>query len=890
MNQLDWEKMKEDIKITDVTRVSPWFVTQSEYKINVGRRISGTYTDTQVVDSSYETFTEATSGTPSCYPSEYILGESTSRVSGDVSDLTSDDGVYMTFRSYSSGTDTSDFVDNNTSDVDSSADKGTHSNFSAQQAGPDSIYDTLTEENTVPSWKVQSGTGSIGLGNTYTIVNIDPVTLSKSFLLVKFGGGIAGTQPEQDVIVSGKFNSASQLRFDRVGTTNPANFGWYVIEALSTQISVQSGTTQFASTETQKDVTITDVTDTSKCVVFLSRRSTGTDRTQYNKCFVTGELTSATNLRLKREGTGTIVTVEWFVVKFNDGTTIQTGETAVSTSNPTTQSITSVDLSRTWLYFTWRATANGLAQVSPRGWLESSTEIRWFRQTTTGICYVRWFVIQMPSGTSVQRGNHDSTVNTEYTKDITITPVALNRAFSFTTCDSTGTGDYFPRPFWIERITNTTNLHLERWYAGQTSDHSWQIIELPTGIANYELVLEVQWTNATYDLPNEELCIFGGTMGSEDIRVDVWDGTAWQNLFPDLTSGWNNASVSSYLASSTFTIRFKGGTETGDTAQDNWNIDVTLLHVWFDEYTMEVEFAGSSNTENWIQLTWIIDSAWTSGSVSVTLQLYNYTLGDYPTSGNGYISYFSSATPNTDETESQTITENPTHFRDATGYWKMKVKGVKATNTSFDFKADWVELSPTIEYTGYRLDSNGTFTIDLSTYPLAYIETVEIQLRYMANDTVENWYLKAYNWTDTTYSDSGFNFTAGHMPTTGWDYYAVSLTDQWRSYVKDDGTMYIKFHDEETDNNQTTIDIDFLGARALFDGILFVFKNEGAMTTHLVSLWVINSTSHERYDINLFINPGETLSYLSTDILLPDGQYTVKVVTERGNVAVYSGG
>jgi len=40
-----------------------------------------------------------------------------------------------------------DFVDVDNSDVDSSADKGTHSNFAAQQSAPDSIYDTLTEQN-----------------------------------------------------------------------------------------------------------------------------------------------------------------------------------------------------------------------------------------------------------------------------------------------------------------------------------------------------------------------------------------------------------------------------------------------------------------------------------------------------------------------------------------------------------------------------------------------------------------------------------------------------------------------------------------------------------------------------------------------------------------------
>lgn len=40
-----------------------------------------------------------------------------------------------------------DFADNFTSDVDASVDKGSHSNFTAQQYGPDSIFDNLTEDN-----------------------------------------------------------------------------------------------------------------------------------------------------------------------------------------------------------------------------------------------------------------------------------------------------------------------------------------------------------------------------------------------------------------------------------------------------------------------------------------------------------------------------------------------------------------------------------------------------------------------------------------------------------------------------------------------------------------------------------------------------------------------
>jgi len=120
-----------------------------------------------------------------------------------------------------------------------------------------------------------------------------------------------------------------------------------------------------------------------------------------------------------------------------------------------------------------------------------------------------------------------------------------------------------------------------------------------------------------------------------------------------------------------------------------------ITGIFPSEYTVEIEFTGSSNTNYWSQVIWTINSAWTTGNVSVTLQLYNYVLGAYPTSGSGYITYTSSAIPNTDETKSQTITTNLRNFRDALGNWKMKIKGVKSTTSQFDFKADLIRYETT---------------------------------------------------------------------------------------------------------------------------------------------------------------------------------------------------
>lgn len=184
------------------------------------------------------------------------------------------------------------------------------------------------------------------------------------------------------------------------------------------------------------------------------------------------------------------------------------------------------------------------------------------------------------------------------------------------------------------------------------------------------------------------------------------------------------------------------------------------------------------------------------------------------------------------------------------------------------------------------LDVTGEVTLDMATYPPTYTQSVEIQIHYRANDSLENWFLRAYNWTSGQYSNVGFNATGGDTPTSGFNYYAVNLTNTWQSYVQN-SSMRIKLCDNSPDANRTSVDVDFLGARLAVDGTKLSLENTGSSTVHVTAIWVITATQHRRYSTDFFLNSGAKGNYLRNDISPPISNFTVRIVTERGNTAIF---
>jgi hypothetical protein len=290
----------------------------------------------------------------------------------------------------------------------------------------------------------------------------------------------------------------------------------------------------------------------------------------------------------------------------------------------------------------------------------------------------------------------------------------------------------------------------------ELTQSSWQIdgILLKQYNLTHQLDVELQWNNVVYNDTYEHLCIYGGNMGAEDIQVDVRYNGTWVNLFMDLSPGWNNVSVTSYLDSSTFTLRLRDAVKLIDHVQDAWEIDVSLLNTWTDEFTAEAELEGSSNLLNWAEIQWMVDSSWSNNTIDVEVQLYNYQASMYETSGQAYLSYISGYN-NTDETRVLHVSSNPTDYRNATGWWKAKIKGVSNINYPFQLNMDYTRFNVS-HYIEYTAETEYVFT-DITDNQSPYLNFTVVTQNSVDGATVT---IQVWNYTSSSFPTSGQGYVS----------------------------------------------------------------------------------------------------------------------------------
>ncbi len=506
------------------------------------------------------------------HPTEYNLHGSTTHVNGTISSLQSQDSEGVGFRSYFSGVDTLDFIDNNTSDIDSSLSKGVHSNFAAQQAGPDMIYDTLMEEDTDIASNITS--------------NFE-LDLEAQWINLNYS----------------EINGELAIYIDKGSNV-------YSLDATGGYMIIGDGTPDWGST--------------AGTISFWIRMDNAVQGRLWGQNGYMETRWLGANLVLDWGATGSLISAYSF-------------------------------LADTWYFIAivWNENSNDLFlyigdESNPPILDENSLDGTW--TSTLPAPMENRFMNGLGAYDPVD-GRGDDLRYWNIARSLNELQSDYNTELAG---DETNLKSYF------KLNSNFDDL-------GPDNNDG-------AGSGSYRFS-----SNVAFDRPP-----------AESLKVDVWDGSSWQNLLTDLFKGWNNVSVSSFLDSPIFTIRFKGGTETGDSTQDRWLVDVVLLYIWSNEYTVDVEFSGSSNLETWEHLNWSIACAWTIDLVNVTLQLFNYSLGDYSINKNGQISYVSSLA-NADEVKGQSVKVNAKDFQNNSGYWRLRIKGVKSTVSQFDLKVDMVQ-------------------------------------------------------------------------------------------------------------------------------------------------------------------------------------------------------
>jgi hypothetical protein len=241
------------------------------------------------------------------------------------------------------------------------------------------------------------------------------------------------------------------------------------------------------------------------------------------------------------------------------------------------------------------------------------------------------------------------------------------------------------------------------------------------------------------------------------------------------------------------------------TQQFDWACDLVRFTAKHPiEFTSDVQFTGTSNTQPWNSLVWAIDSSATTAGTTATFQLYNYQTGQYPASGDGYIT---GTVGTSNVTLSQNITANPTYFRDGSGNWSMKLKLVKATTQQFDWACDLVRFTTInpIEFTS-EVEFTGTSGTLNSTQSLVQIDWTA-GLSFTTPDVTTT--LQLYNYAASQYPTSGDGYitdTIGQTNVTKTQKIITTPTD----FTNATGNWAIKIKGTKPTNTSFDLPLDWI--------------------------------------------------------------------------------
>ncbi len=469
-----------------------------------------------------------------------------------------------------------DYVDQYNSSVDSVQDIGTHGNFTAQQQGPDAIYDTITEaaSGTVPQpsyptyWNPIGATTCIS-GDTSKLALDDGIFMT----LGSYGSAPSGVTLYAHQEASPIGSSYYYLKIanaDQSGTTLQASAGSKGRQLLGkfvyplTGITSIPGSSGVINYRVKRDANVVGYCDAD----IVIRQSSGSLRTTLASSTAASSNIGASWSTLS----GSYSTSAYNVVSQTDYLEIDC-YAEITTNHNAQNTYLNVDNSSLALNLQTSITNIGLPSLyNVQGELTGSSsastlsDIVWAIDSSASVSGVTATCQLFNWGTGLYANSgNGSMTNTIGTSESLNTLTLSTNPSSF--INSSG--------YWKLMVTATLSTRTP-------FNFNLDLVKFSPDVPNYSLSLQEQWTNvnSTYLNLHPVMCIDTSATVPAGLAVDAWYGGAWQPLTSSLASGWNNISISPYLTSPNFTIRFRAG---NTVVQKAWQIDTTLLRPESDQ-------------------------------------------------------------------------------------------------------------------------------------------------------------------------------------------------------------------------------------------------------------------------------------------------------------------
>jgi len=342
--------------------------------------------------------------------------------------------------------------------------------------------------------------------------------------------------------------------------------------------SVQSGTAVISDGNASSSVTISSVDLSKSFLVFSVRHNVASPAGGH----ISGQLTSSTNIDFLRVGTNTDVTVEWTVVQFASGVTVQRGSELldVTTKNAT---LTSTDLARSFPIISHRIGGTTVSDDDfARARLTSTTNLELSAYGPRPDSVVEWQVVEYTDA-AVQSGDVSFAAG-DSTKSVTgLSTFATDKAWLIYSYKSAlGTTTNIGQKLVRGLVTGTTSVQFDRSQTGQAIDLTWHLVEFQddTGVqhANASFTsaqLQADVPIAAVD-PDWSFGVGGYMMrgGKSPYNSSDHPGAAW--FTAELTSGTNLRLRRDFTGSSTAdlgwsVIQFSPGTTISGTVFEDVN-------------------------------------------------------------------------------------------------------------------------------------------------------------------------------------------------------------------------------------------------------------------------------------------------------------------------------